>query len=67
MEHLVGFWRFAEDFSDFGSILDQFWGPMLDSVLQASRLEIAKISFFVSFVRACDRDAVCKTNSRQFL
>ena len=66
-ERLAGLYRFVDDLTGFGSILGQFWGPMLEPVWKPRRLEIGKMSFFVPFCRACNRDAVFETISRRFL
>ena len=59
--------RFVDDLSGFGSVLGQFWGPMLEPVWKPRRPEIGKMSFFVPFFRASNRDAVFETISRRFL
>ena len=66
-ERLAGLYRFVDDLTGFGSILGQFWGPMLEPVWKPRRPEIGKMSFFVPFFRACNRDAVFETISRRFL
>ena len=70
-ERLVGLYRFVDDLSGFGSILGQFWGPMLEPVWKSrrpvrkrKRPEIEKMVFFC---RASNRDAVFETISRRFL
>ena len=52
---------------DFEAILGQFWGLMLQPVWKPRRAEIGKMTFFVSFFRASNRDAVFETISRRFL
>ena len=66
-ERLAGLYRFVDDLTGFGSILGQFCGPMLEPVWKPRRPEIGKMSFFVPFFRACNRDAVFETISRRFL
>ena len=66
-ERLVGLYRFVDDLSGFGSILGQFWGPMLEPVWKPRRLEIGKMSIFVSFFRASKRHAVFETILGRFL
>ena len=66
-ERLAGLYRFVDDLTGFGSILGQFWGPMLEAVWKPRRLEIGKRSIFLLFFRACKRDAVFETISGRFL
>ena len=47
-ERLAGLYRFVEDLKGFGSILGQFWGPMLEPVWKPRRLEIGNMSIFFS-------------------
>ena len=66
-ERLVGLYRFVDDLPGFGSILGQFWGPMLEPVWKPRRLEIGKRLIFLLFFRACKRDAVFETILGRFL
>ena len=66
-ERLVGLYRFVDDLPGFGSILGHFWGPMLEPVWKPRRPEIGKMSIFVPFFRACNRDAVFETISGRVL
>ena len=49
-ERLVGLYRFVDDLPGFGSILGQFWGPMLEPVWKPRRLEIGKMMIFYHFL-----------------
>ena len=66
-ERLAGLYRFVDDLPGFGSILGQFWGPMLEPVWKPRRLEIGKMSIFLQFIRACKRHAVFETILGRFL